>query len=324
MDESTLLKSILTKFYGKSEQEVTDAIYTDGAINENAFETISTMDAARVTKLKGATNTDKLFQNGYAKGKEETKKADIQAIKEHFGIETDSDQFDEVIEAGKLQIDEKTKVKVTPLTEDQVKTHPAYLKLEKERVPKTLLEQKEAELQSFKDQVENDKIYSVIDNEAVVHLQKMKPNLDIYKDAPQIVKNQESQYKNDFRKYNYKPDGNGGFIVLHKQDGLGKNGLAVKAGDRVEDEHGNPVTLEGLSKEIAPNYFTFLKQSPKGATGNVPADATNPGLKPSGFKTKADYANYVKNIPKDKDYETKAVEAFEVYKEQIKNGTITE
>lgn len=328
MTADELLISILTKFYNKSEDEVKKAIYTEDGVTlqDNAFDTITTIDTARVTKFKTESKTG--FNQGYAKGKEETRKADVAAIKEKLSIESDSDQFDEVLEAGKVQIEEKTKEKVTPLTEDQVKTHPLYLKLEKDRVPKTELDKLKADHEAFVQRIESEKVYGTIDELAIKARDNIKfIDFDRFKDTPGILKTLDRQYLNEFRRYDYKSDGGTGYILLYKEDGFGKNGLPVKKGDRVDDEHGNPMTIDKLAEEYTPNYYPVLKQKPKGSASNKDGDPGDPSkqdpTKPPIFKASKDYTDYVNKLDKsDKDYDKKIVEAGQIYRKGVTEKTI--
>jgi hypothetical protein len=310
MDEKTLLLSILTKWYGKQESEVTDLIYNaEGALNDNAFENLGTLDAARVAKFK--TEGSQMFKNGEAKATEQINKKAAKAIVEKLGLDTDSDVLDDVLEVAVTHVAEKTKTKTQPLTDEAVKQHPLYLKLEKERVPKADHEKVVNEYATFKTGVENEKIYGAIDEQAIVSLKKMNPNFEMYKDAPQVLSNLEKSFKQSLREYEFKPDGNGGYLVL-------------KNGERVNDAHGNPETIDNIVKSVAPNFFTFLKQKPKGGAGNEGGEpgggdggATNPN-----FKTSAEYTDYMKSLTNSPEDAKKRVDAFAQYKKMKQEGTI--
>lgn len=307
MDEKTLLIQALTKWFNKSEDEVTKMIYdTEGKVSESAFENISTMDAARVSKFSSEKETH--FKNGEAKATERVNKQAAKLIKESLGIDTDSDVLTEVLDEAKNQIEAKTKKKVEPLTDEAVKQHPLYIKLEKERVPKTEYEKVVAEFENHKATIEQEKVFSMIDEQALLKLKAMNPDFDRYKDSPQVLNTLQTAFKTALREYSYKPDGNGGFIVLNK------------AGERVNDEHGNPVTIDHVVKQKAPDYFTFLKQPPKGSAGNDPNGALPSGT--TDFKTKTEYNAAMKSLMADNTPEgiKKRNELMQKYQETIRAG----
>jgi hypothetical protein len=308
MTEKELLLQLLTKFYNKTEAEAVELIYSGDALSDSAFDNVSTVDAARVAKFNREKSD--AFKNGEAKAVERVNKTAAKTIIEKLGIETDSDILDEVLETAATQIEEKISKKVQPMTDEAVKQHPLYIKLEKERVPKADHEKVVNEFTQFKTSIENEKVFSVVDEQAMQHLAKMNPNRDMYKDSPAVLANIEKMFKNSLKEYEYKSDGNGGFIVL-------------KNGERVNDEHGNPKSIETIVKENAPNYFTFLKQPAKGSAGNEEKGGSGGGASASpDFKTVSEYTEYMQSLGDTAEDGKKKVEAFNKYKEGVKAGTI--
>lgn len=263
MTEGSLFMQFLTKIANRSEEEIRKVIYTEeGKIHENAFENLVAMDAARVSKLKGSTQ--EVFQNGYKKAKSEVGSEFEKTFREVTGYDADAENFAELAQKYHAEMLEKSKAKKSePPTWEQVKTLPEFLKWEKERVPKSKYDELHAEHTNFKTQVERDRTFQQVDKLAFDALEKMLPDFDRYKDSPNVLHTLKNAFRESIRGYNYQPDGNGSYIVMNDK------------GERAQDAHGNPLTIDDVVKKNAPNFFSFLKQPPKGGAGNKQEDGGN-------------------------------------------------
>ena len=249
MTTEELFLSFLTKVFNKTEDEVKPLIYNDkGEINETAFETVLSFDTARVKRLKDEGTLK--FDNGYKKAQSEILKDNEALLKETFGIHDDLSYPELLIKAKELST-AKNK-----LTTDDVKKHPDYLALEATRVKKEDYEKVVSEFDTYKKNIDRTmKIGKVIDR-ATVTLDKFNPDFTPYADAPAIKANLLDAYRRSFEQFD-------DFEITDT------NIIPIKDGKRVEDEHGNPISFETLCKQNAGNYFKFLKQTPRGSSGNT-------------------------------------------------------
>lgn len=276
------LLSAKTKMFNKSDEELLKLIVDDeGNVVENATEQLLTLDTSRVSRFK--EDGKEKFKNGYAKAKEEERRAAAKLLKEQLGIEHDSDDLEEILTVGKEQIEAKTKKTKTELTPEMVKQHPEYLKLEKERVPKTEYDKLVEEFTGFKSTVERKEKFSVIKSYARKKLEELNPN---FPEVPTVRDNLVNVYLATLERYDYSDDGSGGYIVIEN-------------GERKNDAHGNPITLEQIAKETAGDFFTFKKQDPKGGTGNKGAEPGNPNANNLVFNSEMDYVKYMQQFKGD-------------------------
>jgi hypothetical protein len=278
--EKELLIGYLTKVHNKTEDEVNALIYdADGNIVENAFDNVLMLDSARVSTFKAKEKT--MFDQGHKKGTAETAK-DFQAkFREATGFETDAETFEELVALYQADVTEKSKGKKQEITADFIRTHPEYLKLEKERVPKTEYEKVLSEYEQFKKSVEYDKTFSSISARASSILEESDPYFP--DGTPQVVKDNLRQvYINAMRKYEWQSDGNGKYI-------------AVKDGVRVEDGHGNPLMLDDIARAEVANYFVPKKQPARDSVSNKQADPSNQSQQIGVFKTKSEYNKLMNN-----------------------------
>lgn len=272
--EKDLLIGYLTKVHNKTEDEVNALIYdADGNVVESAFDNVLQLDTARVASFKGKEKT--MFNNGYAKAKEETAKEFQAKFKEATGYETEAETFEELVTAYHADMTEKSKGKKQEVTAEFIRTHPEYLKLEKERVPKTDYEKVVSEFDQYKKQTEYERTFGDIERRAKSILAESDP---FFPDGtPQIVKDNLSQvYVNSLKKYDWQPDGSGKYIAL-------------KDGARVEDGHGNPLYLDDIAKQEVGNYFVPRKQPARSSVNNTQTDPSNPAQQIGVFKTKSEY-----------------------------------
>lgn len=313
MEPKELLLHVLTKQFNKTEDEVKKAIFDESGetLLDTASETIGTMDAARVAKFRNDGTA--AFKNGYAKAKEEERKAAAKLVKETFEIESDTDELDEILEKGKEQIAEKTKQKVQLPTEEAVKKEPWFIKFEKDRVLKSELDKSVNEFNQFKQGIEEEKSFSTIQERAMNSLKKLNPNFDMYKDVPEILNNLLNSFIGKLKEYKYQM--NGDDILILKPDGT-----------RLDNPAGWPETLDSIVEQKSKGYFTFLKQKPRGAPGNE-GTPTPPETPPSGapeFKTKAEYLTFMKGCDDSPEGEKRMVEGMNKFKELTKAGAIAE
>ena len=285
MTAEELFISFLTKVYNKTEDEVKPLIFDDkGEINADAFETLTGMDTARVTRLKGDSNGK--FDDGYSKGKKETAEKIEKHFKESLGLDIEGN-YEAISEATK-ELMATSKAKGKDITEDDIKKHPAYLKIEKEYVPKTEHEKLLQDYDNYKKNIDRKIKFDKAKKIAMNELETFRPDFTPYNDAPQIKQNLIQSYVSGIDSLDdIEFDDSDNIIAI------------VKGGKRVEDAHGNPMTFTKYNQERAGNYFKFLKQSEKGSAGNSNDGNTT---KAQTFASKDEYTEaYSKlNTPEEK------------------------
>ncbi|MFA5299998.1 MAG: hypothetical protein WC389_17565, partial [Lutibacter sp.] len=242
MEAAELLTSVVTKIYSRTEDEVKPLIFAeDGTISDKAFENLLTLDAARVTRFK-AENTER-FNNGHKKGKEETYKAIENTLKEKTGI-SEGQTIEEIIEAFVAQTSTKTG---KPLTEDEIKKHPLYLAVEKDRVPKTEFERVQKEFEDYKIGIDRRQRVDTKKQQAIQFLTPDKYKFPENEDRKRFLL---GEMLAKIEAYDYEGD------------------LILKDGKRLEDQHYNPITFEKFVTGLAANYFDVLVTPPSGGAGN--------------------------------------------------------
>jgi hypothetical protein len=275
MDEKQLLVAWLTKVYNKTEDEVKAIIYNaEGAVNEDAFDGLTTLDTARVARFNDEKK--KYGVNQYARAKEEVLKAAESKFKEITGFSADAETFEDLVASFNADVSEKIKTKGK--APEDIKMHPDYIKLEKERIPKDQHEKLMQEYNEYKTKVDRERQFSTIKSKARQQLEALRP---ILPNNPQVKDNYLNIFLGAFEQYEYSDDGNGGVVI-------------AKGGERLNDAHGNPVTLDSLTKQLAENYFEFQKQDPKAGAGNIQTQPGNPPAGDAVFKTKTEYNEMLK------------------------------
>lgn len=276
MDEKTILIGVLTKTLNRSEQEVTELLYQEEGgeltLKEGAMDEILSLDSVRVENIKKNAPIDpERLKNEYGRGKKEALDGFEKALKEKYSIDVDKqgvELVDSILAA---------KSKPTKMTDDEVKKHPLYVALEKERVPKEEYDNKVKELEDFKNNIEIEKQYSILKEEARTLLHEMNP---IISENSLVAKTREDDFLKKFEKYRREGD-----IILDEN------------GARLEDGHGNPLPFKELVKNVAQANYDFPMQGDKGNTGN-----NEPGIKkPVHITVPKTEEEYVKMMNQEPD-----------------------
>jgi len=273
---SKILLDLWAKIENKPAEQIAELLYEkgeDGKLTENlredALEVMLSWNAERVKKLREGAPNPKALEDKYKQGKKEALEALETSLREKFKVQADKkglELIEEIIAAN-------AKAPGDGLSEDQIKRHPAYLDLEKR------FASKDAEIEARKTELEKEfarqstivKVKQMADSE----LSKLDV---IYPEDQAIAANLRKIYLDQFEQYDF--------------DTLEDGNLLVRKGDkRLEDAHGNPVTLDSLSKQIASSLFMLKKQEPKGSAGNKNEDTPKPGV--YKFRDRADYERQV-------------------------------
>ena len=297
-NELKAYKSFITKAYNKTETEI-DALVLDesGEVSESAFENLLQIDTAKVKKLKG--DGQGMFDKGYQKAEAEIKTKVEKSFKEKTGFDGDYETTEDLFDAFITENAAKPKTK---LTDDDVKKHPAYLALEKERVPKSDLEKVTGEFETYKQSVARNEKMSGIKS-------KVKNKFETFNVAPienPVVKNKRLElFLKEFDDYDYEMDG--------------ENIIIIKDGKRLEDDHGNLIPLDDLISKKVNEHFEILVQSPKGGAGQQQQQQQQ---QRTVLKDESDYQQKMKELDTREANERDPAKRILIKKERIELGNI--
>lgn len=287
MDEKTILMGVLTKTLNRSEQEVTDLLYQQEGdelkLKDDAMDDILSLDSVRVENIKkNAPVPQERLENEYKRGQKEALTKMEKSLKEKYSVESDKEGVelvDSIITA---------KSKPGKLSDDDVKKHPLYVSLEKDRVPKEELEKMKKDFDDYKNNIEEKNILNNVKKYAGDYLDELKP---IISENPIVARNRREDYLSKFGNYKYQDP-----------EDLEKSLILKSDGSRLEDGHGNPIKLRELARQIAEVNYDFPKQDDKGNSGE---DGDKP--KPAGSVTvPKDNAEFLAAMSDETiDFETK-------------------
>ncbi len=246
--KNQLLK-IATKLTGKPEEEISSLLFDGDNIKEDAADVIIAEAESKVAKLRTSlkevetTSFDKGFQKAEAKYKTLAERE----FAEKTGIEfNDGETIDDLIERYK----ELNKPRKVTMPDDEVKKHPLYRALEKERVPKTEFDRVNGEFEQYKQQAARREMLSRVKPSVWSIVTGMNPILP--KD-PKVAETHRNVFLNEFDQFDYQVEG--------------EDILVIKDGKRIEDSLGNPLKFADFVKDKATTYFEFMKQPPVGGAG---------------------------------------------------------
>lgn len=260
-----LLLKYLAKINGISEKKAAALIFQkaengedldESKLNDDVLNTLLDKDAARVQKLsKGDEAVTKAFDNGYNKALKEEKTNFEKLLRKRHNID----------EEGKLKLNDlldkidaaKIEKQGTELTEENIKKHPLYLSLERSKKEEieTLTSSHETALKELENKQASSVMKVSAKNKVLDYFDNLKPVLS--KEATKAA-NQRTSFANLFDAYDFQA-GEGDADPLIIDPATNK---------RLEDKHGNPVSLADLVQQKADQYYDFVVQDPKGAPGN--------------------------------------------------------
>lgn len=255
------LKTFAVKVLGMTDDEVAALYDADENVIPEAWATLAEKDKDRLKRIREEHKEELTtkFNEGHAKAKREERAKYETEIKEHFGIDSKAQGVDlikDVVSAGK---------------EGDVTTHPEYLALEKklqtEYIPKEDYEVIKGEYNTFKTQVEKDRVFSRVKSDARKIFHSLNPVLP--QDKKRAI-NQENEFLSKLERYHYQVQEDGNHVVLDKE-----------GNKRLQTENMNPITFQDLVKDLTLTYFDVQDQPPAGNSG-----ADNP---PSGGGSKTTY-----------------------------------
>ena len=240
-----VLIGLLSTSYKLDETGVASLKEEDGSFKTEALDHLTKMDADRVAALKG--DVEKVKADTYSRGKREALEGLERELKDEFGIKaTDKKGKDLIREI----LASRTKGG-DPLTEETVKAHPLYLKLEEHAnaLPKTFEEQLKTREEAIRAEFKAERDFDRVRASAMRTFKGMNPILPKNEDVANAQLTLLDQALKGLKYQLVEKDGEIADIVPMKADGSG----------RLEDAHGHPVKFEALIKTIGAKYFEFAE-----------------------------------------------------------------
>lgn len=258
MNESDVLKKVITKILGITTDEYADLVYQkeDGSddivLITNASDLILTKNSDKIQAIK--QEGELKFDNGFKKAQKDVLGKIEKEFKENTGYVSDK-QGIELFVSYAESIREQVP---TDPTEDQIKKTSTYRDMEtkKDTDKEDAVKSVQDDYDKFKTGITSDKVQSKIEAKAWDLLMAKKPNVQTGK----IGENNKKAFLLEFRNYSF---------VTNGDDDIDFDKIGIEKGDkRLEDGHGNPIKYHQLVDNIAVNHYTFEQQDPKGNAGN--------------------------------------------------------
>ena len=270
--EKEVLHGLLSTVYQIDENGVAELYESDGELKPEALQTLLERDAQRIAASK--PDTKKYFDDGYKKGQSESLSRFEKEVANKYGIQSEKKGI-ELIEdlVAQFKLD-------NPDDPDKIKKSKFYI----DAVEQANREKAELEgtwskkFEDYQKQVEKEKMFAVVKDEALVIFENLKPILPT--DAAK-ANNLKKVFLNELEALNYEV-----------RDGQ-KILLEADNSDMV-DIHGNRIKFESKVREIAEKYFEFYQSDDK----NAPNHKQRNNNSTSVFKinSEADFINYMKTV----------------------------
>lgn len=248
------IKDLAVKVFGMTDDEVQTLFEkTDegDVLKNDAIDLLTKRDADLKKELQKRLKDEhkveltKKWDEAYSEAKKKERQKLEQEIKEKYGLDTDKfgvDLVDEIVSS----LGTKT---------TDIKTHPDYLKLERQLqsdfVPKTELEKAMSEFEGFKQTVQKEKVVGRVTEDARKIFRGLNPKLS--EDAKRAA-NQEADFLRKLQSLDYELQEDGNHVIL-------------KDGKRLENENLNAIGFSDFVKTLTLEYFDVAEQPVKGGSG---------------------------------------------------------
>lgn len=296
MDSTELLKAYLSKAHNLDSSGVDSLLFDEsGNLVENALSNLENLEAERVKKLRESVN----FSDAYKKAKGEVMKDWESKFKRITGLASDK-QGDELIHEYLDSVNQQLQT-TGKITDDDVKKHPLYLRLQDEmnnkiqEVEKTWSEK----LNQFDSNIKKEKTYERVQSLAWDLLNKKRPILS--KD-PEKAKRQLKLLYDDLRQYEYDIQSDNGSERV----------VIMKDGKVLEDNLAHAIKFDKLVDSISNNYYDFEAAEERSAPASS-SKITAPVNSSFGF----DLQSIGLNKPKNQ------AEWFKGYEQIERNATLS-
>lgn len=243
MDFLKVLRAFLADVYKMPVGEIDALLAASDATDDTVLAAILARDKTRIENLT-KPKSGQTFQDGYKKAKAEVLAAFEKEVREKFGLDEDETKdltglelIAKVIEVEAPEAGKKS------ITDDTIKKHPLYLKLEKD-TKKALNDVKtewEKKLADKDKEFGKAQVFSSVKGKALEIFTGLNPVLST---NAKVANNQQADFLRTLEGYTYEAQADGSFLIMD--------------GDkRLEDGHGNPITLDELVKQKAGDRFDF-------------------------------------------------------------------
>ena len=293
----TDLKNAVAGILGTAYQAPADAIAELLPDSEEEFDgeklkaSVLELDKKRIQSSKDYGKTR--FDEGYKKATREILNAYEEKIREEFGVSDEElkgiDLIRKVVEIGTSN----TKKDPKDLSEDELKTLPAVLRLlaEKEKSFSEREKEIKTEYEAKIAQFEKERVFNEVSKKALSILDSLNPVLST---DPVKAQNQKNILLRELQSFDFQ-----------EVDG---EIVPMKDGKRYENDHGHGVSLEALVKETAGNYFDFKQADQRDAPPAGQGSGVGGGIKIP--KTEAEYVKVMTDTSIPIEQRLKIKEAF--------------
>ena len=255
MDEQEVMLNAFSKYFNKTDDELLEMLYDKGeddalVLKEGVADMLIDLDTKRIERIRkeASESATKKFDDFAKKTKKDVMTKLESELKQKYGVESDKTGVELVEEiTASLSVG-------GGITEDNIKTNPIYLKLEREIKEgfKGELEEKERVFNEFKDNVERNAKLGDVKKKAREVFLGLSPVLSV--DAAKAER-QTQEFLNRLNGHDFIIDGD--TIMIKRGDG------------RLEDGHGNPVSFESFVKGEAEQLYDFNVQKQRTSPGNM-------------------------------------------------------
>jgi hypothetical protein len=234
--EKEVLAGLLSRAYQFDNDGVTSLYNEDGTeLKPDALDVILSKDADRIAALK--FDVKKTRDEGYMRGQSESLTNYEKAIAAKYGLKTDKkgiEFIDELVaQFNKDHADDPDKIKKSKIFIDEI---------ERMNAEKNDIEARyKGELDAYKKQVEREKLFNIVVEDALIQFENMRPILP--QDAAKAA-NLKKIFINDLATVDY---------IIRE----GKKILVNPDGSDMLDQHGIRVPFDGFVKATAEKYFDF-------------------------------------------------------------------
>lgn len=256
MDYKKILMGLLSTAYTIDDGKLQTLFNDEESNDESTLQKLMELDAERVKSIKSnrANTEEEKFQQGYAKAKKEVLTDFETQLKEVFNASNSEKKGLDLI-SDIIANNAKSNISSDSLTEDDIKKHPVYqrmelgLKTQLAETAKTL----ENQINDIKGEYQRKEVMNKIKSNANQLLDSLNP---VLANNSNVANNIKNKFLSEFDNYNFDIQ-DGGHVVI-----MDKNGKIV------EDAHGNSQKFENMVKGIAENYFEFRQNNGGTNAGN--------------------------------------------------------
>lgn len=264
MDVYKLLLAYYAKQHSITEEAAADLLFEPSEDGEtartpkkDALQSILASDQERIAKIKtAAADTTEAYNKAYADAKKDILPKIESKLAKKYGIEGDDFKLETLVEDIVAKQTEGLKGDPNTLDEKTVKKHPAYLALERTRNEEieNLTAEHKAAMEAKDAGYAKTELLGTVVNLATPIFDGLKPILT--GTAAKAAVQRENFLNGLKSKYDFQKQEDGSILITDLN------------GNRIEDGHGNTMSLKALVARDAATQFDFAVQDPKGGTGN--------------------------------------------------------